>query len=122
MKFDQQIQLQFSITQNNCDVELMKKFKDYFNTGNLTNDGVRKKQFRIRGLDELDNLFMHLEEYPLLTKKMLDYQDFRKVHAMMKKGRHKTSEGFEEIVKIKNGMARNGKFDNKPKPDKIVKE
>jgi len=101
-----QVQLQFAITQHNRDAELMDKFPLFFNCGYVTNDGPTKKQFRIRDFSQMDNLFELIDSTPLLTQKRLDAADFRRVHAMMCKGLHKTADGLEEIRAIKATMNR----------------
>ena len=110
MALDYQVQLQFSITQNNRDTELMNKFIEFFGAGNVTDDGPTKKQFRIRDFNQLENVFCLIDEFPLLTQKKLDAQDFRKVHSMMKQGLHLTAQGLEEIRGIKATMNRSRDF------------
>ena len=43
-------------------------------------------------------------KYPIIGKKQLDYQDFCKITNLMKEKAHITTEGFNEIRKIKKGM------------------
>ena len=112
MALGYQVQLQFSITQHNRDTELMNKFIEFFNAGNVTNDGPTKKQFRIRDFKEIETLVTFLEKYPLLTQKKLDYQDFCKVYDIMKKGLHLTSQGLDEIQNIKSKMNRGRIFED----------
>ena len=110
-----QVQLQFSITQHIRDAVVMRQLIDFFGAGYIASDGPSKVQFRIRGFADLEqSLFPLLDEYPLMTQKRLDAEAFRKVHALMKDGKHLTSTGLEEIRAIKGSMnrARMLKFKN----------
>jgi hypothetical protein len=102
-----QVQLQFSITQHIRDADLMRSLVDFFGAGIVVPDGPTKVQYRIRRFADLEqSLFPLLDEYPLMTQKRLDAEAFRKVHALMKDGRHLTPDGLDEIRAIKNTMNR----------------
>ena len=66
MKLGYQVILEFVITQHKKDYDLMVKIKkNFFNCGSLVKDGLDKYQFRIRGLDQIENyLFPLLENSP----------------------------------------------------------
>lgn len=109
-----QVQLQFCITQHIQDRELMDQLILFCfslwgkeGVGTVNSDGPLKVQYRIRGMDDLEyHLFPFLEKNPLLTKKRLDYEQFRAVHALMRKGLHLTPEGLAQIRLIKGLMNR----------------
>lgn len=102
-----QVQLQFSITQHIRDADLMRSLVDFFGAGIVVPDGPTKVQYRIRRFADLEqSLFPLLDEYPLMTQKRLDAEAFRKVHALMKDGRHLTPDGLDEIRAIKSTMNR----------------
>ena len=102
-----QVQLQFSITQHIRDADLMRSLVDFFGAGIVVSDGPTKVQYRIRRFADFEQcLFPLLDEYPLMTQKRLDAEAFRKVHALMKDGRHLTPDGLDEIRAIKSTMNR----------------
>jgi len=102
-----QVQLQFSITQHIRDADLMRSLVDFFGAGIVVPDGPTKVQYRIRRFADFEqSLFPLLDEYPLMTQKRLDAEAFRKVHALMKDGRHLTPDGLDEIRAIKSTMNR----------------
>jgi hypothetical protein len=102
-----QVQLQFSITQHIRDADLMRSLVDFFGAGIVVSDGPTKIQYRIRRFADFEqSLFPLLDEYPLMTQKRLDAEAFRKVHALMKDGRHLTPDGLDEIRVIKSTMNR----------------
>jgi LAGLIDADG endonuclease len=108
MKLGYQVSLEFSITQHVRDRELMDKLVQFFNCGYVSNDTVNKVQYRIRDKKQLSkNLFRFLDHHSLLTIKLLDYLDFKKVHEMVEKGLHLTPEGLDEIRAIQSTMNRN---------------
>jgi LAGLIDADG endonuclease len=107
MALNIQVQLQFSITQHIRDADLMRSLVDFFGAGIVVSDGPTKVQYRIRWFADFEqSLFPLLDEYPLMTQKRLDAEAFRKVHALMKDGRHLTPDGLDEIRAIKNTMNR----------------
>ena len=107
MALNIQVQLQFSITQHIRDADLMRSLVDFFGAGIVVPDGPTKVQYRIRRFADFEqSLFPLLDEYPLMTQKRLDAEAFRKVHALMKDGRHLTPDGLDEIRAIKSTMNR----------------
>jgi len=109
-KLGYQVSLEFSITQHIRDKELIEKLINFFGCGYIINDTQMKVQYRIRDRIELEKyLFPFFDAYPLLTIKLKDYEDFKKVHAMLGKKLHLTPEGLDEIRNIQAGMNRNRK-------------
>jgi hypothetical protein len=107
MKLGSQVLLEFVITQHKKDFNLMVRLKDFFNCGYLINDGPDKIQYRIRGLNQLEeNLFPLLDRYPLQTIKGLDALAFREVYKLMRNNEHLTERGLEKIKEIKSQMNR----------------
>lgn len=109
MRLGCQVQLQFRITQHIRDIELMKKFIQFFGIGLIVNDGPTKVQYRIRTFKHLPVLFALLDQYPLQTQKALDAQCFLEVYNMMLNKEHLTEIGLEKILAIKATMNRSRK-------------
>lgn len=108
MRLGVQVQLQFSVAQHMQDKALMERFIPFFNgVGQVTKSGGSMYQYRIRGMDDLEHtLFPFLEVHPLVSKKSIDYANFRLVHSMMRKGLHLTPQGLEQIRAIQMRMNR----------------
>ena len=108
MRLGVQVQLQFAIGQHLQDKDMMKLFIPFFNgVGQVTASGGKMCQYRIRGMDDLEReLFPFLQAYPLVSKKSIDYENFRVVHAMMRNGEHLTPEGLDKIRAIQMLMNR----------------
>ena len=105
-----QVSLEFSITQLIRDEEVMKKFISFFGCGYVIYDSNMKMQYRVRDRKELSVFILpFFDSYPLLTVKSKDYEDFKKVHAMLEKKLHLTPEGLDAIRSIQAGMNRNRK-------------
>jgi hypothetical protein len=45
-----------------------------------------------------------VDQYPMLTRKHLDYLDWKKIVSLKNEGAHKTEEGFNLIKQIKLKM------------------
>lgn len=110
MSIGYQVQLTFSITQHSRDKVLLNDCISFFGGGTVVPQGLNKYQYRLRSIDDFEKvLFPMLDQYPLLTQKRHDAEDFRLVHAMMKENKHMTIEGLEAIKAIKAGTNRSRK-------------
>lgn len=68
---------------------------------------VRKGKFVnyiISSIKDLNKLILHLEKYPLLTKKSADLFLFKQIIDLMNNKAHLTLEGLNQIVNIKASM------------------
>jgi predicted GTPase len=54
--------------------------------------------------DITEKIIPFFDKYKIVGIKSQDYQDFKKVAELMKNKAHLTSEGFDLICKIKEGM------------------
>ena len=91
------------------DIDLeMERFIPFFDgVGQVTRSGGSMYQYRIRGINDIESkLFPFLDQYPLLSKKSLDYANFRLVHDMMRQGQHLTPQGLKQIQAIQLLMNR----------------
>jgi hypothetical protein len=62
-------------------------------------------QYIITKFDDLiEKVIPYFDIYKIVGIKFKDYQDFKKVAELMKNGIHLTSEGLDQIQKIKAGM------------------
>ena len=107
MRLGVQVQLQFVIGQHIQDKVLLERFISFFGAGQVLQTSSYMAQYRIRGMDDLENiLFPFLTSYPLLSKKSIDFANFKLVHSLMRNGSHLTPEGLLEIRRIQTLMNR----------------
>jgi hypothetical protein len=85
----------------------------YFNCGNIYWDNQKENayKFTINKIDDIiEKVIPHLDKYPLITSKYLDYQDFKKAALLLKEKLYLSKEGnlayktIEEILSLKNNM------------------
>jgi len=71
----------FKVSQRDYSVALLEAIKFYFNSQgqiNIDNEKLGTLQYNIRNINTLSNLIIpFFDQYPLLTSKALDYQDFK---------------------------------------------
>ena len=111
MSLGWQVLPEFRVVQNQSDENVLYKLKEYFGFGNITinrkdQHGIRK-EFRVRGLENLNQLILFFQKYPLqtLTKKR-NFEIFSKVIGMMNFKEHLTQEGLDKIAKMVSEMNR----------------
>lgn len=94
----------FSIVLHKKDEFLLKEIQKFF--GGIGNLKVKSNivQFRVFSLDELDVILNHLEEYPLITKKSVDYSCFKEAIMLIKNKEHLNIEGFNKIISLRASM------------------
>lgn len=110
MTLGYQVSLEFCISQHIRDRLLMNKFIAFFGCGYVFNESPTQRKFRIRDRKDLAMfLFPFLDAHSLLSKKALDYADFKRVHAMLEARAHLTQEGLDEIRAIASRMNRGRK-------------
>jgi hypothetical protein len=72
----------------------------FFNCGNVYNsgDGKGSYNFEVKNFADIQNKIVpFFDQNPLLTKKYLDFQDFRRVVEMRANNEHLTAEGLKTI-------------------------
>lgn len=100
------------IAQNSHDVAILLAIKKFFDGGYLKpkynvfdlsecKNSRSVNRFILRDTDKIIEFF---NKYPLLTRKSLDYEDWKKIIDLKKNGAHQTSEGLNLIKEIKNQM------------------
>lgn len=94
----------FSIVLHKKDEQLLRNIQSFF--GGIGNLKVKSNivQYRIFSLEELDILLDHFDNYPLITKKLVDYKLFKEALGLIKTKEHLTIEGFNKIVALRATM------------------
>lgn len=102
------------IAQSSHDVEVLNAIKNFFGLGYL------KPKYDIKSLPEskksrsvsrliinqYDNIIGFLDKYPMLTRKYLDYLDWKKVIELKSNNAHLTAKGKQDMINLKLGMNR----------------
>lgn len=110
LRLGYQVQCIFSVTQHSRDIELLQRFITFFGCGYVQADGISKYQFQVRSLADLTNIIIpFFEQFPLVSAKRLDFEDFKLVVGMLNLGEHLTAEGLTRIREIKAKMNRGRK-------------
>jgi len=100
------------IAQNSHDVAVLFAIKFFFDAGYLKpkynvfylSECKNSRSVSRFILSDTDKIIKFLDKYYLLTRKLLDYEDWKKIVAIKKTGAHKTSEGLNLMREIKERM------------------
>ncbi|CAF3452586.1 unnamed protein product [Fusarium graminearum] len=99
-----EVKATFQIGLHEKDLALLEQIRLFFGVGKVTKLGAESVQYRVSGLDDLNTIIYHFDNYPLLTRKHSDYIFFKEVINLMKQGKHLTLEGLNRIVSIKSTL------------------
>ncbi len=114
MSLGWQVLPEFRIVQNEKDEQVLEKIKSYFGFGNVvinrTDYHGTRKEFRVRGMDNLKKIVNFFKKYNLKTSKQKDFEIFAKVIEMMEDKKHLSKEGINEIAKMISLMNRKPKI------------
>jgi hypothetical protein len=119
------VQLRFSIILHIRELEVIKGLAKYFNLLiPLTSESENISDIRYKNIDITiktagiqvtrlsditDIIIPFFNKYPILGKRSLDFEDFKKVSQSIQNKEHLTAEGFDKIIKIKEAMNHNRK-------------
>ena len=105
MSLGWQVLPEFRIVQSENNEQVLYKIQEYFGFGKVTlnredRHGIRK-EYRVRGLQNLNKLTLFFQNYPLQTKtKKQSFEIFSKVIKMMNNKEHLTQEGLNKIANM----------------------
>ena len=114
MSLGWQVLPEFRIVQNERDESVLYGIKDYFGFGDVTinrrdSNGTRK-EFRVRGLENLNKIIEFFNKNKLNTLKRKDFEIFSEVINLMNNKQHLTKEGLDNIAKLISKMNRQPKL------------
>lgn len=89
----------------------MESLVDYLGYGKVYK-AKKIVSFTVTKLSYIEEIVSFFESNPLIGMKFKDFEDWKKVVLMMKKGVHLTESGLKEIMKIREGMNMRRKDDN----------
>lgn len=123
MRFGIELQLQFSIAQNQKSATTINALKDYWKCGSVKND-VRShcRVYTVKKHDDLRRIIIpFFKTYPLITSKKDDFTKFVKIHSLMTNGEHLRYEGIIQIVDLAYQMNDKGKNRKRPKEQVLAR-
>ena len=104
MSLGWQVLPEFRIVQHQRDEQILHKIKSYFQFGNIKVNHGDRKEFRVRGMKNLNKIVQFFKDNPLQTKKKNDFELFSKVIEMMNQREHLTEHGIQKIANIVSQM------------------
>lgn len=110
MSLGWQVLPEFRIVQHEKDEQLLQKIKDYFGFGDIRINrkdfhGTRK-EFRVRGIENLSKIIKFFKENPLKTQKRKDFEIFSEIIEIMKQKEHLNKIGLDKIASLISKMNR----------------
>ena len=101
----------FSVSQNSNRAQQLFIMQKHFGCG-FMRDGITDKtiKYEVRRLNDLiEKVIPHFDQYPMLSAKQQDFESFKEVCLLMKKGEHITLKGMKKILPIAFKMNESGK-------------
>ena len=106
MNWGLQMQPEFTVVQNEVDIQVLHALKDSFQCGGVTlhrkdKNGTRY-HFRVKNVEHLHTkIIPFFEKHSLKTKRNVEFRTFRKIVRLMYEDYHRTSlQNFLEIVDL----------------------
>ena len=104
MSLGWQVLPKFRIVQHEKNEAVLFKIKNYFGFGNIkinrTDYHGTRKEFRVRGLENLNKLIKFFQENSLNTLKKKDFEIFSEVIKLMNDKEHLTKEEFDNMKEL----------------------
>ena len=102
-----QVLPEFTVVQHQRDVQLLHALKQFFGCGVVRVNHGDRMAYRVRKFEHLmQRIVPFFEQYPLCSKKWVDFLKFRKVLMLMDRGEHLVPEGIEKIRSVAGSMNR----------------
>jgi hypothetical protein len=105
-KLGWRVELKFQLGLHTKDLNLLYLLQEYL--GGIGSIHLARNReivnYVISSIEDLNKLIIHLEEYPLLTKKSADFLLFKQAVKLVNNKAHLTLEGLNQIVNIKASM------------------
>ncbi len=99
-----QVLPEFRIVQHDRDEELLKEIRDYFGFGGIKKNHGNRKDYRVRGLENLKEIVKFFEQHQLKTKKKQDFEIFSEIINLMNEDKHLEKSGLEKIALLASEM------------------
>ena len=99
-----QVLPEFRVVQHERDEIILQKLKLYFGFGKIVVNHDDRKEFRVRGLENLKRLIKFFKRNPLQTSKRKNFEIFSGIIAIMDKKQHLTQKGLRRIANLASKM------------------
>ena len=106
MSVGYQVLPEFRVVQHQRDEKLLYRFQDYFGFGQVVVNHGKRKEFRVRGIKNLNKIVTFFTKNSLRTSKRFDFLLFSQIILMMNNKEHLRREGLEKIAKLASQMNR----------------
>ena len=110
MSLGWQVLPEFRIVQHEKDQKVLEKIKNYFGFGsveiNRTDFHGTRKEFRVRGIENLNKIVDFFKIHRLQTYKRKDFEIFSEVINLMNRKEHLSKEGLDKIANLVKLMNR----------------
>ena len=114
MSLGWQVLPEFRIVQHEKDEAVLYEIKNYFGFGDVKINRIdhhgTRKEFRVRGLENLNKIIKFFEENKLNTSKKKDFELFSQVIILMNNKEHLTKQGLDKIANLISQMNRKPKI------------
>ena len=101
-----QVLPEFRVVQHKRDEIILQKLQKFFGFGSVVINHGDRKEFRVRGLENLNKIVYFFENNPLKTKKREDFLLFSEIIQRMNRKQHLEKERLDSIAKIASKMNR----------------
>ena len=101
-----QVLPEFRVVQHQRDEKILYKIKNYFGFGDIYINHGNRKEFRVRGLENLNKLIHFFNKYPLQTSKKRNFEFFSEIIEMMNQKQHLNKKGLKRIANLASKMNR----------------
>jgi hypothetical protein len=100
------------ISQSSHDIEVLNAIKDYFGVGYLKpkydikslSESIKSRSVSRLIINQFTTVIEFFDKYPLFTRKHLDYLDWKRIIELKSQNVHKTAEGKQHMIDIKQAM------------------
>jgi hypothetical protein len=104
MKLGWQVLPEFRVVQHQRDIEILYKLKSFFGFGIVTKNHGDRKEFRVRGIYNLNKIVKFFQNNKLQTSKIKNFELFAKIICKINKKEHLSEQGLQEIAKLSSKM------------------
>jgi predicted transcriptional regulator len=101
-----QVLPEFRVVQHQRDEQILQNLKLFFGFGNVVLNHEYSKEFRVRGLQNLNKLVKFFKLNPLQTSKQKNFEIFSKIIELINKEQHLNKKGLTKIAKLASKMNR----------------
>ena len=101
-----QVLPEFRVVQHERDERVLQKLTGVFGCGSVVRNHGNRKEFRVRGLQNLTRVVDFFRKHPLQTTKQKNFEQFAQIIELMQEGQHGTRDGIDTIAHIAWNMNR----------------